>query len=185
MLTPERRGEPARYGFHATLKAPFALAAGATLAELLEATQRFAARQRSLELPRLAVTRMASFLALTPVESPAGLGALAEACVHELDQFRAPLSPADRAHRMRGALTPRQVGHLDRWGYPYVFEDFRFHMTLTGPLPEAAHAAIAAALRELYAPIAGPVAIDAICVLEQASPHARFRILARFDLARR
>lgn len=180
-LTPSRLQEPARYGFHATLKAPFELAAGATCAEILAAAHRFAARQRPIALSRLAVTRMTSFLALTPVESPTELRELADSCVCEFDQFRAPLSPADRARRMTGALSLRQVGHLDRWGYPYVFDDFRFHMTLTGPLPEAAQDVVARALRELYEPITGPVAIDAISVLEQASRFSRFRVLKRFD----
>jgi hypothetical protein len=29
-------------------------------------------------------------------------------------------------------LNQSQVANLDRWGYPYLFADFRFHMTLTG-----------------------------------------------------
>src|SRR5262245_186631 len=184
-LTQSQRQEPARYGFHATLKSPFELADRATRGDLLEAARRFAADQRPFVLSRLTVTRIGSFLALTPVETPRELGELADACVLEFEQFRAPLTATDRARRLAAQLTARQIGHLDHWGYPYVFEDFRFHMTLTGALPATTLRSIASALQELYRPIDGPVAIDSISVLEQKNRCANCRIVQRFSFPER
>jgi putative phosphonate metabolism protein len=180
-LTKSQRREPARYGFHATLKPPFQLADRAMSGDLLKAARRFAAGQRPIVLSGLAVTRIGSFLALTPVETPRELGELADACVLEFEQFRASLTAADRARRLATHLTARQIGNLDRWGYPYVFEDFRFHMTLTGVLPATTLQSIASALEDLYRPFDGPVAIDSISVLEQKNRCANFRILQRFS----
>ena len=179
-LTPLQRLEPARYGFHATLKPPFELADGAMCGDLLEAAQGFAKGRRPIVLSGLTVTRIGSFLALTPVRTPRELGELADACVREFERFRAPLTATDRARRLAAHLTARQIRHLDRWGYPYVFEDFRFHMTLTGALPAATLRSIASALQDLHRPIDGPVAIDSISVLEQKNRCAKFRILQRF-----
>jgi hypothetical protein len=125
------------YGFHATLKAPFRLLAGATLIELVAAFDNFAQGQRPLGLVALQMRNIGSFIALTPSAPNAAIDALAAACVRFFEPFRAPLDEKDRQRRLAANLTARQAENLDRWGYPYVFEDFRFHMTLTGPLPDA------------------------------------------------
>ena len=68
---------------------------------------------------------------LRETEPSAALQALADACVEQLDRFRAPPSDAELARRRRASLTPRQDAMLVRWGYPYVFDTWFFHMTLT------------------------------------------------------
>ena len=83
---------------------------------------------------RLAPAILGSFVALVPAEPAPALRALADAAVRRFEAFRAPLDPADRDRRLAGGLTERQRDHLLRWGYPYVFEEFFFHMTLSGPL---------------------------------------------------
>lgn len=173
-------GDPRRYGFHGTLKAPFALAAGAGEAELLEAAMLFAERRQSFVVPALAVALLGRFVALVPAEASTSLATLAGDCVRDFDAFRAPLSEADRARRLKAPLTDRQVDQLDAWGYPYVFEDFRFHMTMTGSLPEDRREAVRSALAAAYAAIAAPFAVDALCVFRQDEPAGRFTILARF-----
>jgi hypothetical protein len=116
------------------LKAPFRLAAGSTESDLEHAVLAFAADYPAVLGGFLAVRALGSFIALVPATACADINRLADDCVRELDRFRAPMTHEDRTRRLAGGLSPRQIEHLDRWGYPYVFEDFRFHMTLTGSL---------------------------------------------------
>ncbi len=172
--------EPRRYGFHATLKAPFRLAEGVTEADLLTALPAFA-RARAAPAPaRLEVSLLGSFVALTPAATVPGLAALEAAIVAGFDRFRAPLTPEERERRKPATLSPRQLRSLDRWGYPYVLDDFRFHMTLTGPLqPDRAVAtrdalAVLAAERGLDA----AVAIDRIALFRQGAGAEGFTAVA-------
>lgn len=181
---PELSAEPRTYGFHATLKAPFRLAAGMTRDDLFEALEDMAPRQTSVVLERLQVTRIGPFVALTPVGDVAELTALAYRVTSEIDVVRAPLSEAELQKRLRSPLTERQRAHLDRFGYPYVGEDFKFHMTLSGSLPEPMRAPVAEALGAAFAEDV-PVQtadIDALTVFEQPEPGARFRITERIPL---
>lgn len=132
--------EPRRYGFHATMKPPFVLAQDFNETDLREAFKAFCERMPAFDVPGLAVTRLGAFLALTPSAPVEALDVLAASCVETFDAFRAPLTRADRARRLAGGLTARQIEHLDRWGYPYVFDEFRFHMTLSGRLTDPAEA---------------------------------------------
>ena len=172
--------DPRRYGFHGTLKAPFALAEGAGEGDLLEAAMLFAERRRAFVVPVLEVALLGSFVALVPAALSAELEGLAADCVRDFDAFRAPLTEADRARRLKAPLSERQVAQLDAWGYPYVFEDFRFHMTLTGSLPPERRAEVRTALAAAYAEIAAPFPIDALCVFRQDDRAGRFTVLARF-----
>ncbi|SDO12571.1 putative phosphonate metabolism protein [Methylobacterium phyllostachyos] len=167
------------YGFHATLKAPLRLAPGATEADLVVAARALAAAHPPVAVGPLRVAALGRFLALVPENPPPELGLLAAECVAALDSLRAPLTEAERAKRRPERLDPRGRALLDRWGYPHVFEAFRFHMTLTDALPEPDRDGWHRRLAEAYA-AAGPepVVIDAICLLTQdgAGP---FRLLAR------
>ncbi len=173
---------PARYGFHATLKAPFALAPGISEDVLLERAASFSAGRVPICLPALEVASLGDFVALRPLAEDAELNRLAAACVRDFDDLRAPLSAEDRARRLASALKPRQHRHLEDWGYPYVFEDFRFHMTLTGALPKSLQPRALEVLRTLYYRISGPVWIDAITVLAQPTRDSRFAVVERFAL---
>lgn len=177
---PAMTEDPRRYGFHGTLKAPFALADGAGEADLIEAAMLFAERRQAFTVPQLKVALLGAFVALVPGSDCDPLDALAADCVRAFDAFRAPLTEADRARRMRSLLSDRQIAQLDAWGYPYVFADFRFHMTLTGRLENTRREPVAAALAEHYRAIAAPLAVDALCLFRQSDRAARFSILARF-----
>lgn len=174
--------EPRRYGFHATLKAPFELAAGRGEAELLAEARTFAGRTSPVRLPGLAVAALGRFVALVPARPVASLTDLAWASVLHFESLRAPLGAADRARRVASPLTERQAAQLDRYGYPYVGEDFRFHLTLTGPLPEDTREPVRDALAAAAREVALETEIDEIAVFRQADRAARFRILARFAL---
>jgi hypothetical protein len=118
-----------------------------------------------------------------PAERSAELERLAGDCVSAFDAFRAPLKPEDRARRNPSRLTLRQCDYLDRWGYPYVMEEFRFHMTLTGRLDDPRHATVLAMLRDRFATIGiERLAVDAIALFRQDNKNARFRILDHWKL---
>jgi hypothetical protein len=127
--------EPRRYGFHATLKAPFRLAEGRTEADLRHAMEAFSVGREPAQLGTLRVATIGNFVALVPQEQGHELLALAAAIVTTFEPLRAPLSAEDYARRRPEALPARERAYLDRFGYPYVLDAFRFHMTLSGRLP--------------------------------------------------
>lgn len=141
---------PRRYGFHATLKAPFALAPGKTEGELFAAFRAFAGRQIAFSSAPLTPILYGDFVTLQEKTPDPRLAALAGLCVREFDEFRAPLAEKDRARRSPQGLSAREREHLENWGYPYVFEDFTFHMTLAGPLPENRGADVLSVLTGAY-----------------------------------
>jgi putative phosphonate metabolism protein len=177
----EITAEARHYGFHATLKPPFALAPGRSEAMLMVALAEFAASRRKLVAPPLKLAPISRFLALVPSASAPELHQLADLCVARFDKFRAPPDEAELAKRRASGLTPAQDALLQRWGYPYVFEEFRFHMTLTRRLSAAEQARIEPVLAPLVAPaIAGPLLIDALSLFAQADRSSPFRLVRRF-----
>lgn len=178
--------EPRRYGFHATLKAPFRLRAGATLDEVGALARSFAAERAPVRLPCLAVRLIGSFVALVPDEASPELDRLAFACVEAFEELRAPLTEGERVRRLRAPLSTRQTAYLERYGYPYVHEEFRFHMTLTGPLPRERAEPVRAWLAERYEAMAEPgLTIDALCLFGQETREAPFRLLERCPMGGR
>jgi len=177
--------EPRRYGFHGTLKAPFHLSDGTTEDDLLRAATSFAAVRPSVAVPRLVLRAIGDFIALVPQMRVPTLDALAGDCVRSFDMFRAPPDPADLARR-RAGLSARQAELLVQWGYPYVLDEFRFHLTLTGKLsPEDRNSLLPVLEKMTDAVKRGPLVIRSICVFKQPEPDAPFTIRARFPLGRR
>lgn len=179
----EATSEPRRYGFHGTLKPPFELASGADEGGLVEALEAFAAERSGFEIASLKVAALGRFVALVTAVECAEITALAGDCVAEFEPFRAPLSDSDRARRLAKPLSARQLEYLEQWGYPYVFEEFRFHMTLSGPLDDDTRGRIVEARAKQYAGIAAPLAIDAVTLCQQPSRDARFTLVRRFPFA--
>jgi len=145
--------EPRRYGFHGTLKAPFRLDAAYEESDLLSAMMYFASSTRPFMIPRLQVQGIGPFFALVPEEPVAELNQLANDVVVSFDRFRAPLRDAEIAKRRPERLSEAQRQNLDRWGYPYVFDEFRFHMTLTGPVDEKHRPQVERVLDDFFAPV--------------------------------
>lgn len=129
---------PRRYGWHATLVAPFRLAPGATPAALLDAALRWASTRRPFAVPVEAAT-ISRFVAVRPADEAgdAALRELASDALCALAPLRAQPDAADLARRLEAPLTARQRELLAQWGYPYVFDQFRFHMTLSDSLGDA------------------------------------------------
>jgi putative phosphonate metabolism protein len=179
----ELTADPRKYGFHATLKAPLALVAGKTEAELVAACEAFAGISRDIPLIRPVVDSISGFIAVVAAEPSAQLQKLAADCVTEFDLFRAPLTAEDRERRNPFRLTPGQRAHLDRWGYPYVMEDFRFHMTLTGRLPAERREPVLTMLRQRFSAIwLKSLPIDRIALFRQEDREQRFRIVNHWKL---
>jgi putative phosphonate metabolism protein len=175
--------DPRKYGFHATLKAPLSLAPGKTETELLAACEDFANTPRPVPVIRPVVDSISGFIAVVPAEPSTELERLAADCTSEFDSFRARLTPQDRARRNPSALTPRQCEHLDRWGYPYVMEDFRFHMTLTGRLEAERREPVLRMLRNSFSAVGiKTLAIDRIALFRQDDADSRFRIVNHWKL---
>lgn len=173
---------PRHYGFHATLKAPFRLAPAYSPRDLYDALGAFAVRQHPFLAPRLKVSAIGPFLALTLSAPSSAMQALADSAVTALDHLRAPPSDGEVERRRTGDLTPRQQELLRSWGYPYVLDQFRFHMTLTGPITDdSRRAALQTKLAALFRPVlTEPVPVGEVCLYSQDSKEAPFRLVERF-----
>jgi putative phosphonate metabolism protein len=181
--------EPQRYGFHATLKPPFRLREPHSGTALLGAVAQLAARTLAFPMPPLQVAWLGDFLALRPVADlprEHALRRLADACVDTLDLFRAPPDDTERDRRAAQPLSDAQRVWLDRYGYPYVMDEWRFHMTLTDKLPASEQAkrdAIAAQAREHFAAaLAVPLVCDSLCVYVEPERGQPFVLTHRFGL---
>ena len=177
---------PRHYGFHGTLKPPFHLAEGCDVDDLRCAIAGFAVRQTAFSIAALRLREIGDFLALAPVETESALSKLADACVAEFDAYRAPPDVAELAKRHASGLTPRQAELLARWGYPYVMDEFRFHLTLTGPVADRdERARVAGLLQSLVAPLLDqPVPVRELCLFHQPDRVMPFRLIQRFPFGR-
>ena len=174
--------DPRLYGFHATLKPPFAPLVSD--AQIIERTEEFAATHQSFLAPPPQVASLSSFVALTLSAPCPALDSLAADCVRDFDSFRAPPSEAELTRRRRSRLTPKQLDYLVRWGYPYVFDEWRFHMTLSSSLEPTLFPIFTAHLQSLFAPhCQAPIAVDSICLFEQPEAGEPFHVRERFRLA--
>lgn len=179
----EITAEPRQYGFHCTLKPPMRLRDGARYGEFVRATAQVAAGVPQFDLPPLHVADLYGFLALRETEPNPELQALADACVAGVDEFRASPSEAELARRRRNGLPPAAEAMLLRWGYPYVFATWFFHMTLTRRLSPAEHERIRPAAEQFFAPVLrGPRRVADICVFTQAEPGLPFMATERIPL---
>ena len=178
---PALTEEPRRYGFHATLKAPFFLSPACEEAQLASAVQSFAGLGRAVASFDPEVRRIGEFVAVVPRVRNPELDELAHQCVTIFDAFRAPMTAQERSRRLASGLSQSQLQNLDRWGYPYLFEDFRFHMTLTGKVPAKAREAIVTQLAAGFSRVCGaqPVIVDRLALLKQDGETARFRVISQ------
>lgn len=175
--------EPRRYGFHGTLKPPFRLAPGRTPQALGQALADLAGDLAPVSLPGLRLARIGGFLALVPEGDAAPLAALAARVVAELDPFRAPLTGSEIARRRPERLSPRQRELLDLWGYPFVMEEFRFHLTLTDRLEPACADRTETALDAFFAPVLPrPFQLRDLCLFGEGQD-GLFRLLHRYTLS--
>jgi Protein of unknown function (DUF1045) len=175
---------PRLYGFHATLKAPLRLANGTDEQDLLAAVAQVVRRIRPFELGHLQIRALQNFVALVPTSAPAQLADLESRLVQALDAYRGHVGKLDRGWRKPEALTARQRQHLEDWGYPFVLDEYHFHMPLTGPLKVDQLKQAERLLSKLHAPISGSIEVDSVAVFRQSSPVEPFKVIARQTLGR-
>jgi 2'-5' RNA ligase len=180
----EKSASARRYAFHATIKSPMKVAEGRTETELAEALAAFALAHRPVPIGPLKLARLDGFLALIPAEQPQALTDFAAEVVETFEPFRAPVSEADKARRNAGGrLSARQLELLDRYGYPYVMEQFQFHMTLTDRLSPADQERFETAILGHFGPLASAEAtVDRLALYHEPAAGAPFSRGAEFLL---
>lgn len=181
----EWTASPRRYGFHATMKPPFRLAEGMDEKLLLGSFERFCNETCGAGAVSLVVGRIGPFFALVPDAPSATLNKLADEAVEWFEPFRAPPGVSEIERRNPDGLTERQRDYLMRWGYPHVFEEFRFHMTLTGPIDASERDRVQAILEDHFSGML-PVRVemDSMGLFEEVKPGGEFNIIAWGELRR-
>jgi Protein of unknown function (DUF1045) len=175
--------KPAGYGWHGTLVAPFHLRADRTHAEFSERLGTVAAHQRPFEL-EVRAGLLSGFAAILPEPtSTAPIDELAATAVTQFDEFRAPLTLNEYKQRRTSLRDPREIEHLERWGYPYVFDRYRFHMTLTDRLTPPEAKSVLTWWNEIVDRL-GPLPIAEFSWCIQPRPGAPFTIRQRFGFGR-
>lgn len=178
-VTADARG----YGFHATLKPPMRLRDGRGWADVRDAARAIAAAVPPFALPELAVADIMGFMALRETRPCPALQALADACVAGADHLRAPPDTDDLARRQQGSLSPAEAANLARWGYPWVFATWFFHMTLTRRLTAAERQALHPAAAAHFAPaLARARSVTDLCLFVQRAPGEAFVVAERVAL---
>ncbi|MBZ0164088.1 MAG: DUF1045 domain-containing protein [Notoacmeibacter sp.] len=172
-----------RYGFHATLMAPFSLAPGEGEQALLRAFAAFCEASRPFDLSRLKLAQIDGFFALVPDGDVRRLNEFAGEVVLAFDRFRAPLSTGEITRRHPGSLKPAELRNLHQWGYPFVFDTFRFHMTLTGRASGQEAQRLERVLSDWFAPVLdAPVGISALTLFVEPEPGAPFIVYRQAGL---
>ncbi|MEH6523082.1 DUF1045 domain-containing protein [Sulfitobacter sp.] len=171
---------PRKYGFHGTIKPPLVLANGTSIGELKSTATSLTNHLAPVTLAGLGVSRIGGFLALTPLGDTNALAAMAALVVKGLDAFRSPATPEEMDRRRQSSLSTSQERNLTQWGYPYVMDEFRFHITLTGPLKDAEE--IAPILSAHFAPVLPePYVIDHLTLAGEDSD-GMFHSISRLPL---
>lgn len=179
----EITADPRVYGFHATLKPPFRLSDGSSEDDLREQLRKFAASRQPFEA-RLGLGSISRFLALVLEWPCPEFVSLAADCVREFDSFRAAPSAQELERRRKPHLNPAQLAYVTQWGYPYVMEEWRFHMSLTCSLDPDASTKARKLLATTVAPCCRePFLVDSICLFEQPAAGAPFIVRERFRFA--
>ena len=170
---------PRRYGFHATIVAPFRPAGGVGPDEVDAALATFCADEAKIPLP-LAVERLGAFFALVPAPPSAALEAMEARAVRHFHALRAVPTPDEVARRRPERLTERQRALLARWHYPYVMDEFRYHMTLTGSVPDADAPRVRAAIEMHFPPDAlAAHRLDGLARYDETAPDSPFTVARR------
>ncbi|ARO31211.1 hypothetical protein NXC14_CH03305 [Rhizobium sp. NXC14] len=168
---------PRRYGFHGVLKAPFRLSAETSESQLLRDLMRFAGTYAPFQIPGLEIARLGNFYSLVPSAPCERIQYLASAIVQEFDRFRAPLSEADIERSDPDGLSAAQFANLHRWGNPYVMEEFRFHMPVTGPIHTIDMPRIEPVLGTIFEPVLRePVIVSNVALMIEEGTGGPFRV---------
>jgi hypothetical protein len=175
---------PGRYtGLHALFRAPFALRDGMGPEALKSRLTTFAARRKPVETGPLTLSRAGRFLVLRPVEATPALEWLAAQCVGAFEDFAAPPSDTEREEHASPHLSDYQRLLLESFGDPFVLSEYRFAITLTGPLDAAHLERVAQALWPVLEEIcASGVTVDGLSLFGDSGGRTPMRLVGRYRL---
>jgi len=166
---------PAHYGFHATIKAPFTIADGQSADDLIQDLAHFCETQQPISLMGVGPIRTSRYDALAfPEQQPQALQQLANDCVKSFEKYRAPLSEEDLERRNLSSLTTRQQQYTERYGYPYILDDFNFHMTLSGQNDHNDESYLQWLVRLYESMVNEPPILDRLCIFSQPDRSSAF-----------
>ena len=111
------------------------------------------------------------------------LSRFALSCVEAFEPYREALSEADIKRRKLQALSGRQGALLLEYGYPYVADEFRFHLTLSGKLSESDQDYENWIIGEYNRLITKTPVLDRLAIFTQADRQSPFVEIAEFHLA--
>lgn len=171
--------QPARYGLHATIKAPFRLKAGLSVENLQAELEAFTRRRKCRTSGSLRLTSGNRYITLIPTPPRFELEWLEAECVTHFDRFRAPLDEEDRARRSLDPGMVRERQYLEELGYPYVLSAFRFHITLMGPLSEPGFSRMLEALKPVVSAFEKPLVIRELALVGDPGHGGTFQVLSR------
>ena len=115
--------------------------------------------------------------AFVPDAAAPDLDMLAARVVTEFAAFRSPLPEIALARSDVSRLTGRHLSTLMNWGYPHIFDQFRFHMTLTGPIDHLERDHVMTVLcRHLGALTEPRLTIGQLELVVEPEPHAPFLV---------
>lgn len=175
---------PRRYGWHGTLVPPFRCGAGVEVREVLAVSREWALTQCPFELAVKAES-MGRFVALRAADSmdETRLRAVASTALEALGPLRMRSTAQEIERRISPGMTPRQVALLREWDYPYVHDEFRFHMTLSSSLDsETQRDAIARQWSERIHAL-GPLPFHGAALFVERQPGAPFMLWTRLPFA--
>ena len=179
------RAAPRRYGWHATLKAPFKLAPETSVNLLTTTLSTLAKNIQAFDMPPMQVVQIDDFLALIPQHECEKANTVAARCVVELQSLAATLSESELKRRRQAGLSAEQDAMLLRWGYPFVLEHYRLHFSLTGSLKNFSQyqiTSLLAAAQDWFA-LLPPCRLDSLALFVEPSPGADFMLQEHFYLA--
>ena len=175
---------PSKYGLHGTLKPPFSLAPNRSVDELCSSIFKIAKSVKKFEIPSIDLTILGGFIAIVPTVKSNTMHSLAKKCVKDLDGFRVTESIENLKKRRAVGLTSSEENNLLKWGYPYVLDDFRFHLTLTSKLlPDVSSNVFSVLSSELQTVLTAPLLIGKISLVGEHNMHGKFEVIEEFSLA--
>ncbi len=172
-----------RYGLHATLKAPFRLKKKYDLSNLFKRVEKQASKSEPFTYPSMKITQLAGFPALMPKHNRAKMVHLEERLVHKLNKFgkKPDQSTSDRRRKVK--LNALEQEYFRLYGYPYVLDHFRFHLTLCDKAERSTRSVISSFLEENYSEVlTSSLEVREIAVVGERKSDGYFEELERFAL---
>jgi hypothetical protein len=166
---------------HALFRAPFGLRDDAGLDALKSRLITFAARRKAVETGPLTLARSGRYLVLRPVEPKPALDWLAAQCLSAFEDFATDPDHDDDGDNRH--LSDHQRLLLRSFGHPHVMSEYRFSITLTGPLDKTHLERVSQALWPVMEEIcASGVTVDGLSLFGDIGGRTPMRLIGRYRL---